>query len=133
MKSWILPVLMMLAMVAGTFVVREVAYAQSAAEVQPVDAAVSPDGLSTSPAASAFNPLDWDWTNIFMLALTVLGALVGILRVLAPMTKSKKDDWLLGKLEWLSDLLAKIIVPKQYRADSLGGGKGGGDAPAVKS
>lgn len=131
MKSWIMPVLLAVAFASvGSFAVRQVALAQGAAEVQPMDAGVAepPAGAATSPAAvSDFNPLEWDWTGIFMLTLTVLGALVGILRVLAPMTKTDRDDWLLGKLEWLSDLLAKIIVPKQYRSGlSLGGGKGGG-------
>jgi len=113
------------------------AYAQGAATVD-IDAGAAPaleaptppaSGVTSPAAVSDFNPLGWDWPNIFMLVLTVLGALVGILRVLAPMTKSQKDDWLLGKLEWLTDLLAKILVPKQYRLASLSGGKGGSEPP----
>jgi hypothetical protein len=132
MKSAILAVLLVGLVMSGVnFGLYHVAYAQGASDVAPLDAgaAPAPDISGTSPAAvSAFdwNPLSWDWWSLFMLALTVLGALVTVLRALAPMTKTKADDKALGWLVWLSDLLAKIVVPKQYR---IGGSLGGGKSP----
>jgi hypothetical protein len=61
MKSWIMPVLLAVAMFGGSFVVRAVALADGAAEVVPPDAAApapAPDGLSTSPALAAVDIAD---------------------------------------------------------------------------
>lgn len=54
MKSWFFPLLFIAAMVGGSFVLREAAYAQGAAEVAPPDAsvAVTPDGLAGSPSVA---------------------------------------------------------------------------------
>jgi hypothetical protein len=56
-----------------------------------------------------------------LIATSAVTAAAVLLRVIAPLTKSTKDDWVLGKLEWL---LAVVFVPGKYKA-SLGGGKGG--------
>jgi hypothetical protein len=57
-KSWIMPILLVVAMFGGSFVVRAVALADGAAEVTPMDAAVAPapDGYAGSPAAVAPDP-----------------------------------------------------------------------------
>ncbi len=82
-------------------------------------------------AAFEWNPLVWPWPEIITVILTVLGALAAALRIIAPMTKTTKDDEALGWLEIVRDFIARVLVPKQARAGlSLGGGKGGvGDAP----
>lgn len=66
-----------------------------------------------------------NYESVLSITMIVLGAMVTALRILAPLTHNKKDDWFLGKLEWLADLMAKILVPGKYKAASLGGGKGG--------
>lgn len=126
MKPWIAPFCLAAALVAGSFGLRAVAYAQGAAEIAPLDAGVgdSPDGLSTSPAAISapgvdWNPLSWDWGAIFLLLMTVLGALAAVFRVVAPMTETRKDDWILGKIEWLMEILSKLFVPGRYRAPAV--------------
>jgi hypothetical protein len=56
MKSWIMPVLLAVALFGGSFVLRAVALADGAAEVAPPDAAVTdpaPGGLAGSPSAIA--------------------------------------------------------------------------------
>jgi hypothetical protein len=59
MKSWILPVLLAVAMFGGSFVLRAVALADGAADVVPTDAAVTdpaPGGLAGSPMSVAPDP-----------------------------------------------------------------------------
>jgi hypothetical protein len=58
MKSWILPVLLAVAMFGGSFVVRAVALADGAAEVVPMDAGPAVLGPATSPAVSAVDIAD---------------------------------------------------------------------------
>jgi hypothetical protein len=61
MKSWILPILLAVLMVGGSFALRVHAYAQGAAEVVPLDAAMPtpvPDGPATLPAISAVDIAD---------------------------------------------------------------------------
>lgn len=43
------------------------------------------------------------------LALTILGALVAFVAVLAPLTKTEKDDAFLKALVWLHDLLVRLV------------------------
>lgn len=134
MKSWIFPVLLCVAMVGASFGLRAVALADGAADVAPLDAGVGPPtpAVTTAPVdPSAWDFLGLPWGDIFTVLMVVLGALVSILRVLAPLTKWTGDNWLLGKLEWLVDLLAKILVPARFRSKSLGGGKSAGDPPPV--
>ena len=120
MKPWIAPICLALALVAGTFGLREQAYADGAAEVAPLDVGVeSAYGLVTAPPEpeeSLTSPLDWDWLAILGVVMTVLGALATVFRVVAPMTATRKDDWLLGKIEWLMELLSRLFVPGRYRA-----------------
>ncbi len=62
--------------------------------------------------------------NALLIATSAVTAAAVLLRVIAPLTKSTKDDWLLGKLEWL---LAVVFVPGKYKQASLGGGGKGKD------
>jgi hypothetical protein len=69
--------------------------------------------------------------HILLIGTSAVTASVIVLRVVAPMTNSKKDDWVLSKLEWL---LATVLVPSNYKRAKLGtladgsssGGKSGG-------
>jgi hypothetical protein len=93
-----------------------------------------PDALI---AAGAFNPVAWPWGDIALVVFAGLGAIASVLRVLAPLTKSTADDRLLGWVDWLLAVLARIVVPGKYRealatvqSIGLGNGKGGvGDQP----
>jgi hypothetical protein len=87
-------------------------------------------------AVAAFNPASWPWVDIGLVVFAGLGAIAGFLRVLAPLTKSTADDRLLGWVDWLIALLARIVVPGKYRealaaveSIGLGGGKGGPTPP----
>jgi hypothetical protein len=136
-RNWILPVLMVAAMVCGSLGLHAYAYAQGAAEVAPLDAGIEDDGFGSSPALVApVDPSGWDflglpWGDILMVFMAGIGGLLVIFRAVAPLTATTKDDWVLGKLEWLSDLLSKIFVPGRYRSKSLGGGKDGSGGGAV--
>jgi hypothetical protein len=86
--------------------------------------------------AGAFDPTSWPWAEIFVVFFTALGALATVLRALAPLTKSTADDRLLGWVDWLIALLARVVVPGKYRealatveSIGLGGGKGGPTPP----
>jgi hypothetical protein len=82
-------------------------------------------------AAFEWNPLVWPWPEIITVILTILGALAAALRIIAPMTKTTRDDEALGWLEVVRDFIARVLVPKQARANlGLSTGKGGvGDQP----
>jgi hypothetical protein len=61
MKSWVLPILLAVAMFGGSFALRAHALAQGASEVAPLDAATpapAPDGMASSPSLSAVDIAD---------------------------------------------------------------------------
>jgi|SRR5688572_14110839 len=58
MRSWILPVLLAVLMVGGSFALRAHAYAQGAAEVAPMDAGPSVLGPAPPPAVAAVDIAD---------------------------------------------------------------------------
>ncbi len=70
--------------------------------------------------------------TIAQVALTVLGAVVAVLVVVAPLTKTKMDDSLLGYLQkaiaYLGDLLGKFLPGK---GDQVVGGNKAADVPAI--
>ncbi len=101
MRSWILPVLLAVLMVGGSFALREHAYAQGAAEVAPLDASVAvPDGPATSPAVAAVDiadPLESPgdfWDDVKNAKRTGWPALVVVLLFAALRLARGKIAWL---------------------------------------
>lgn len=45
------------------------------------------------------------------IAALVVAGCVGVLAVVAPLTKTDKDNKFLDALRWLEGLLAKVVVP----------------------
>jgi hypothetical protein len=90
-------------------------------------------GPSAIATVAAFAPLEWDWVQIFGIAVTVLGGLIMALRPIAALTAWKGDNWLLAKLEWLLATILKVFTPRGagFAGIGLGNGKGGvGDQPS---
>lgn len=46
------------------------------------------------------------------IGLVIIGALIAVLAVIAPMTKTESDNWVLAKLQALKDAIGKLIGAK---------------------
>lgn len=60
--------------------------------------------------------MEWlmaNWLTILTVALTVVGAASVAVKAIAPLTKTRIDDWVGGALSWVHNLLQKIALNPQ--------------------